>query len=79
MLAFKSSTRNAHRIARSFATVVDSAGYKVASVDANQPTSSVTFLVNGGTRFESKAGVAHALKNFAFMVISSSSRVLFVS
>ncbi|KAF9027523.1 LuxS/MPP-like metallohydrolase [Hymenopellis radicata] len=73
MLAFKSSTRNAHRIARSFATVVDSAGYKVASVDANQPTSSVTFLVKGGTRFESKAGVAHALKNFTFKSTKSRS------
>ncbi|KIY69346.1 LuxS/MPP-like metallohydrolase [Cylindrobasidium torrendii FP15055 ss-10] len=66
MFALKSSTRSAHRLARSFATVVDSAGYKVASFDANQPTSSVTFLVKGGSRFETKPGVAHALKNFAF-------------
>ncbi|KAK1226824.1 ubiquinol-cytochrome c reductase core subunit 1 [Marasmius sp. AFHP31] len=66
MLATRASTRNAQRLARSFATVVDSAGVKVAAVDANQPTSSVTFLVKAGSRFEPKAGVAHGLKNFAF-------------
>ncbi|KAE9387064.1 LuxS/MPP-like metallohydrolase [Gymnopus androsaceus JB14] len=54
------------RVARNFATVVDSAGVKVAAVDNNQPTSSVTFLVKAGSRFEPKAGVAHGLKNFAF-------------
>ncbi|KAJ8073513.1 ubiquinol-cytochrome c reductase core subunit 1 [Marasmius tenuissimus] len=66
MLATRASTRNAQRLARSFATVVDSAGIKVAAVDANQPTSSVTFLVKAGSRFEPQAGVAHGLKNFAF-------------
>ncbi|KAG7092072.1 hypothetical protein E1B28_008453 [Marasmius oreades] len=66
MLATRASTRNVQRIARSFATVVDSAGVKVAAVDLNQPTSSVTFLVKAGSRFEPKAGVAHGLKNFAF-------------
>ncbi|RDB17516.1 Cytochrome b-c1 complex subunit 2, mitochondrial [Hypsizygus marmoreus] len=66
MLAARASTRNAQRIARSFATVADSAGLKVAAVDYNQPTSAVTFLVKAGSRFESKPGVAHALKNFAF-------------
>ena len=74
MLALKSSTRNAQRLARTFATVVDSAGYKVASLDANQPTASVTFLVKGGSRFEQKSGVAHVLKNFAFKVRSETSK-----
>ncbi|KAG6810059.1 hypothetical protein H0H92_013531 [Tricholoma furcatifolium] len=69
MLAARVSTaRNAHRLAtRSFATVVDSAGLKVATADAvSQPTSSVTVLVKAGSRFETKPGVANALKNFAF-------------
>ncbi|KAI3614818.1 ubiquinol-cytochrome c reductase complex core protein 2 [Moniliophthora roreri] len=66
MLATRASSRNVQRLARSFATVVDSAGVKVAAVDSNQPTSSVTLLVKAGSRFEPKAGVAHGLKNFAF-------------
>ncbi|KAG6908718.1 hypothetical protein DXG01_003563 [Tephrocybe rancida] len=67
MLAARVTARNAHRLAsRSFATVVDSAGLKVAAADANQPTSSVTVLVKAGSRFETKPGVANALKNFAF-------------
>ncbi|KAF5376695.1 hypothetical protein D9615_007864 [Tricholomella constricta] len=64
MLAARVST--AQRLARSFATVADSAGLKVAAVDRNQPTSAVTILVKAGSRFESKPGVANALKNFAF-------------
>ena len=70
MLAARTSTaRNVSRIARSFATVVDGpAGIKVASLDYGQPTSAVTFLVKAGSRYESKPGVAHALKNFAFKV-----------
>jgi ubiquinol-cytochrome c reductase core subunit 2 len=68
MLAARASTRNALRIARGFATVIDTAGVKVAAVDYGQPTAAVTFLVKAGSRFESKPGVAHALKNFAFKV-----------
>lgn len=69
MLAARASAaRNVQRIARSFATVVDVAGVKVASVDHGQPTSTVTVLVNAGSRFQPKAGVAHALKSFAFKV-----------
>lgn len=68
MLAARASTRNASRIVRNFATVVESAGVKVAAVDHGQPTSAVTFLVKAGSRFETKPGVAHALKNFAFKV-----------
>jgi ubiquinol-cytochrome c reductase core subunit 2 len=67
MLAARtSSTRSVQRIVRSFATVVDSAGVKVAAVDNNQPTSSVTVFVKAGSRFQTKDGVANALKNFAF-------------
>ncbi|THU94237.1 LuxS/MPP-like metallohydrolase [Dendrothele bispora CBS 962.96] len=66
MLAARASSRNVQCIARSFATVVDNAGVKVAAIDSNQPTTSVTFLVKAGSRYEPKAGVAHGLKNFAF-------------
>ncbi|KIM37896.1 hypothetical protein M413DRAFT_448163 [Hebeloma cylindrosporum] len=66
MLAARASSRNVQRIARSFATVIDTTGVKVAAVDHNQPTSSVTVLVKAGSRFEPKEGVANALKNFAF-------------
>ncbi|KAH9956736.1 LuxS/MPP-like metallohydrolase [Russula dissimulans] len=52
---------------RGFATVVDaSSGFKVAAVDNGQPSSSVTVLLNAGSRYQSKPGVAHALSNFAF-------------
>jgi hypothetical protein len=69
MLAARASAvRNVSRIARSFATVVDTAGFKVATIDYNQPSTAVTLLVKAGSRFESKPGVAHALKNFAFKV-----------
>lgn len=73
MLASRASTvRNVQRIARSFATVVDTTGVKVAAVDYKQPTSSVTVLVKAGSRFEPKQGVANALKNFAFKVCHDS-------
>ncbi|KIM24468.1 hypothetical protein M408DRAFT_331725 [Serendipita vermifera MAFF 305830] len=51
---------------RSFATAVDAAGLKIAAVDNGQPCASVTFLVKAGSRHEAKAGLAHALKNYAF-------------
>ena len=73
MLAARASAaRNVQRITRSFATVVDNSGIKVAAVDHHQPTSAVTILVKAGSRFEPKPGVAHALKNFAFKVILAS-------
>jgi ubiquinol-cytochrome c reductase core subunit 2 len=65
--ARSSATRSA-RVARNFATVVESAGVKVAAADHGQPTSSVTLLVKAGSRFDPKPGVAHTLKNFAFKV-----------
>ena len=73
MLVSRTSVaRNVQRITRSFATVVDITGVKVAAVDYNQPTSSVTVLVKAGSRFEQKQGVANALKNFAFKVCHGS-------
>ena len=56
------------RAARTFATVVDTAGVKVAAADSGEATSSVTFLVKAGSRYQNKPGVAHALQNFAFKV-----------
>ncbi|KAI6144644.1 Metalloenzyme, LuxS/M16 peptidase-like protein [Pisolithus tinctorius] len=66
MLATRAST--AKRLARSFATVVDTkaSGVKVAAVDYGQPTTAVTVLVKAGSRYQPSPGVAHVLKNFAF-------------
>lgn len=61
-------TSSVKRLARSFATVVETSGVKVAAIDNNQPTSSVTVFIKAGSRFEPKDGVANALKNFAFKV-----------
>jgi ubiquinol-cytochrome c reductase core subunit 2 len=55
------------RLARNFAAA-DTAGIKLAAIDNNQPTSSVTLFLKAGSRFQQKAGVANALKNFAFKV-----------
>lgn len=68
MLAARATARRTARLSRSFATAVESAGVKVAAVDHGQPTSSVTFVVKAGSRFESKPGVANFLKNFAYKV-----------
>ena len=69
MLAVRASTtRSVQHIARTFATVVEASGVKVASVDHGQPNSAVTVLMKAGSRFQPKAGVAQALKNFAFKV-----------
>ena len=53
---------------RRFATVVDASGIRVAAVDHGQPSSTVTVVVKAGSRHESKPGVAHLLKNYAFKV-----------
>ncbi|CAL1698505.1 unnamed protein product [Somion occarium] len=68
-----SAARRASRLARNFATVVDTAGVKVAAVDNGEATSAVTFLVKAGSRYQNKPGVAHALKNFAFKSTSKRS------
>lgn len=66
MLAARTSASRATRAVRNFATVVDAAGVKVAAADNGEPTSTVTFLVKAGSRYQNKPGVAHALTNFAF-------------
>ena len=68
MLAARATARRAARLSRAFATAIESAGVKVATADYGQPTSSVTFLVKAGSRYEPKTGVANILKNFAFKV-----------
>ena len=68
MFAAKASVRRAARLRRNFATVVDTAGYKLAAVDNGQSTSAVTFLIKAGSRYEPKPGLSHVLKNFAFKV-----------
>lgn len=73
MLAARATARKASQLARSFATAADTLGVKVAAVDNGQPTSAVTFLVKAGSRFETKPGVAHILKNFAFKVLYTTS------
>ncbi|KIP05970.1 hypothetical protein PHLGIDRAFT_128565 [Phlebiopsis gigantea 11061_1 CR5-6] len=64
MLAARTSVTR--RAVRTFATVVDAAGVKVAAADSGEAASSVTFLVKAGSRYQNKPGVAHALQNFAF-------------
>lgn len=66
--------------ARTYATTSDISistnsvgGVKVAGVDFGQPTSSVSVVIKGGSRYESLPGVAHALKNFAFKATKSGS------
>lgn len=53
---------------RSYATV---SSVNVAAINRGQPTSSVSIVVKAGPRYESKPGVAHCLKNFAFKVSSN--------
>ncbi|GJE98662.1 hypothetical protein PsYK624_148970 [Phanerochaete sordida] len=66
MLAARTSASRATRAVRHFATAVDAAGVKVAAADNGEATSTVTFLVKAGSRYQNKPGVAHALTNFAF-------------
>jgi predicted Zn-dependent peptidase len=64
------------RAARSYATSVsESAGVKVAGIDAGQPTTSVSVVIKAGSRYETLPGVAHALKNFAFKVSEEGSGI----
>ncbi|KDQ11192.1 hypothetical protein BOTBODRAFT_114630 [Botryobasidium botryosum FD-172 SS1] len=63
---------------RSFATATDVAGLKVATLNNGQPTASISLIVKAGSRFESKPGVAHALKNFAFKNTSDKSSLRIV-
>ncbi|KAF9180930.1 ubiquinol-cytochrome c reductase core subunit 1 [Haplosporangium sp. Z 767] len=53
-----------------YATAVSktSNGIKVAALDENSPTASVSLVINAGARFEpkDKAGITHFIKNFGF-------------
>lgn len=55
---------------RTYATVSDVSGVKVAGIEnGSRPgTTTVTVVVKAGSRYESKPGVAHVLKSFAFKV-----------
>lgn len=58
-------------LARSYATTVSEAsGVKVAGYERGAPAGTVnlTVVVKAGSRYETRPGVAHVLKNFAFKV-----------
>ncbi|QRV85362.1 ubiquinol-cytochrome C reductase core subunit 2 [Ceratobasidium sp. AG-Ba] len=61
--------------ARSYATVADAGGLKVAAVDHGHPLSAVTLLVKAGSRYEPQQGIAHLLKNFAFKATNQRSEL----
>jgi hypothetical protein len=58
------------QVRRGYATVVNNGpgGYKLATSDVGQATASLSLVLRGGTRYESKSGVASVLKGFAFKV-----------
>lgn len=57
-------------LARNYASVSDAAGVRVAGIENGAPagTQNLTVVVKAGSRYETKPGVAHVLKNFAFKV-----------
>ena len=61
-------TRSTRAAARTYATVSEASGVKVAGIDNGQPTTTISVVVKAGSRYETRPGVAHALKNFAFKV-----------
>jgi len=62
--------RGSPALKRGYATVSDVCGVKVVGIqNGSRPgTCSVTVVANAGSRYESKPGVAHVLKTFAFKV-----------
>jgi ubiquinol-cytochrome c reductase core subunit 2 len=70
MSFFTRLSKAAPAIKRSYATVADASGVKVAGIEggAAPGTSSITVVVKAGSRYETKPGVAHVLKNFAYKV-----------
>ncbi|GJJ09083.1 hypothetical protein Clacol_003305 [Clathrus columnatus] len=60
------STRRLASRARHFATVTDTSGFKIIAADNGQSTTSVSFVVKAGSRYEPKPGLAHVLRNFGF-------------
>ncbi|KIJ23937.1 hypothetical protein M422DRAFT_195333, partial [Sphaerobolus stellatus SS14] len=67
------STRGISSRSRSFYSLTQAAGLPVATFDNGQSTSSVTFLVKAGSRYQAKPGVAHTLKSFGFKNTASRS------
>lgn len=56
---------------RSYATVADASGVKVAGIDSGvlpAATTSITVVIKAGARYETQPGIAHVLKSFAFKV-----------
>lgn len=56
---------------RTYATVSEASGVKVAGIDSGvlpAATTSITVVVKAGARYETQPGIAHVLKNFAFKV-----------
>lgn len=56
---------------RSYATVSEASGVKVAGIDSGvlpAATTSITVVVKAGARYETQPGISHVLKNFAFKV-----------
>jgi len=69
--------RQAANVARrSYATVAEASGVKVAGIDSGvlpAATTSITVVVKAGARYETQPGVAHVLKSFAFKSTASGS------
>ena len=55
---------------RSYATVADAGGVKVASASesSSSPTGAIAVVVKAGSRFEPQPGLAHVLKHSLFKV-----------
>lgn len=54
---------------RTYATVADAGGVKVASsVETPSSTSAIAVVVKAGSRYESQPGLAHVLKHSLFKV-----------
>jgi ubiquinol-cytochrome c reductase core subunit 2 len=73
-MSFLTRLARAPALKRGYATISDAAGVKVAGIEGAAPpgTMSVTVVVKAGSRFETKPGVAHVLKNFAYKVNTTS-------
>jgi hypothetical protein len=58
------------QVRRGYATVINNGPgeYKLAVSDVGQATASLSLVLRGGTRYESRCGVASVLKGFAFKV-----------
>ncbi|GAA5974204.1 hypothetical protein JCM11641_003324 [Rhodosporidiobolus odoratus] len=82
--AIRSTRSAAPALTRGYATpssvfaVQDVNGIKVASADEGHPTSSISVVVNAGSRYEPAPGVAHVLKNSLFKANNKRSQIRLV-